>query len=88
MGGEGSMAAANASLKNNRNQLAKRKDSKALSGSYAHVKMKDLPKASTQSLKKIREQIQRENETARKKVIVGFVFLFIGVMAFLYFLLA
>ncbi len=88
MGGEGSMAAANASLKNNRNQLAKRKDSKALSGSYAHVKMKDFPKASPQTLKKIRERMQQENETARKKGFLGFVFLFIGAIMFLYFLLS
>lgn len=45
MGGEGSMAAANALLKNNRSQFAKRKDKKALSGSYSNVEIKKFPEA-------------------------------------------
>ncbi|MBD0832442.1 hypothetical protein [Aestuariibaculum sediminum] len=45
MGGEGAMMAANSSLKNNRDLVSKRKESKALQGSYANVNIKKYPNA-------------------------------------------
>ncbi|MCB4808673.1 hypothetical protein LG651_10470 [Tamlana sp. 62-3] len=68
MGGEGSMAAANNSLKNNRNLLAKRKDKKALSGSYCGVEMKNFPKSTPELLKKIKQQTLKENKSYKRKV--------------------
>ncbi|MGE5944545.1 MAG: hypothetical protein ACM31G_09425, partial [Flavobacteriales bacterium] len=70
MGGEGSMAAANSSLKLNRSQLAKRKERKVLEGSYANLEMKDFPKASPEQLKLIKEKIQSENRQNRTKQIL------------------
>ena len=57
MGGEGSMMAANNSLKNNRSLLSKRKEKNSLSGSYSNVKMADFPKATAQELKRIKDPI-------------------------------
>lgn len=87
MGGEGSMAAANASLKNNRSLLAKRKEKKALSGSYANVEMKEFPKATPQKLRLIREKLIRENRETRIKKLIGFIFLFLSLSLLLFFLL-
>ncbi len=70
MGGEGSMMAANNSLKNNRNLVAKRKEKKALSGSYANLKLAEFPKATPEELKRIKEKIQRENKLLRIKQII------------------
>lgn len=56
MGGEGSMAGANVSLKNNRNQLSKRKDRKALGGSYANIELKEFPKATEAQILELREK--------------------------------
>lgn len=70
MGGEGSMAAANASLKLNRSQLTKRKEKRRSEGSYANVEMKDFPKASPEQLKLIKEKIQLENRRNRTKQIL------------------
>ena len=67
MGGEGSMAAANASLKLNRGQLAKQKVKRAFEGSYANVEMKDFPKATPEQLESIKERIQLENKRKRTK---------------------
>jgi len=75
MGGEGSMMAANQSLKTNRNQL-KRKDRNALSGSYSNIKLKEFPKATAQELQEIKERIQKENkETLTKQLLylIGFI---------------
>ncbi|TBN05479.1 hypothetical protein EYD45_04165 [Hyunsoonleella flava] len=77
MGGEGSMAGANVSLKNNRNQLSKRKHRKALGGSYADIELKEFPKASEKQLKEIKEKIQKENRRARLWQLMVFMLLII-----------
>jgi hypothetical protein len=73
MGGEGSMAAANSSLKLNRSQLAKRKermDKKGVDGSYSNVEMRKFPEATPEQLKLIREKIQLQNKKNRLKQLV------------------
>lgn len=81
MGGEGSMMAANQSLKNNRSQLSKRKDKKALGGSYANIQLKEFPKATNEQLQGIKERLQKENKQTRLKQFILFIFL-IAVMCF------
>lgn len=83
MGGEGSMMAANNSLKNNRSLLSKRKEKGALSGSYANIKLKELPKASPEQLLEIKKRLKRENKEARIKNISIFLILFFGVISFI-----
>ncbi|WP_346881086.1 hypothetical protein [uncultured Algibacter sp.] len=85
MGGEGAMAAANASLKNNRGQMSKRKDRKALEGSYAHIELKDFPKATEAQLHAIKEKINKENRQARVKHIIMFVIMALALVLFLRF---
>ena len=75
MGGEGAMVAANASLKNNRSLLAKRKEKKALSGSYANVDMKEFPNATPRRLNEIREKLTRENREIRIKQFTAIILL-------------
>ena len=87
MGGEGSMAAANASLKNNRSLLSKRKEKGALSGSYANVKMKEFPSASPELLFEIKSRIIKENTKLKRKQIIGFLCAFIILSVFLILLL-
>ncbi|GAA4290070.1 hypothetical protein [Aestuariibaculum suncheonense] len=70
MGGEGAMLAASNSLKNNRNLVSKRKENKALEGSYANVKMKTFPKAIETDLIRIREKVQLANRKARIQLLV------------------
>ncbi|WP_339917394.1 hypothetical protein [Yeosuana marina] len=70
MGGEGSMIAANNSLKNNRNLVAKRKEKRALSGNYLAVQLAEFPKATPEQLDRIKEKIQRENKQLRIKQII------------------
>lgn len=72
MGGEGSMMAANQSLKNNRS-LSKRKENKALSGSYANIELKTFPKATPDQLQEIKERTQLENKQSLIKNIIGFI---------------
>lgn len=86
MGGEGSMAATNNSLKNNRNLLAKRKDKKALSGSYAKIERKEFPKPTKQQLSRIKERLKRENNVLRNKRILAFVFALSALLLFYYLL--
>lgn len=74
MGGEGSMMAANQSLKSNRNLLAKRKDRKALNGSYAGLKIADFPEASKQDLERLRVKLLQDRRQTRKKQLLVFVF--------------
>lgn len=57
MGGEGSMLHAIKSLKNNRSLLSKRKEKGALSGSYANIKLKKLPKATPEQLLEIKKRL-------------------------------
>jgi len=78
MGGEGSMAAANNSLKNNRSLLSKRKEKEALSGSYANVKIKEFPKASPEQLNEIKERIQKDVRKNRVKLVLTSVIFFLA----------
>ncbi|OEK09107.1 hypothetical protein A8C32_14585 [Flavivirga aquatica] len=87
MGGEGSMAAANASLKNNRSLTAKRKDKKALEGSYAGVELKEFPKVTEEQIVEIRERIKKENKQARIKQVLIFVAMCIVLLFFIKYLL-
>lgn len=82
MGGEGSMAAANNSLKNNRN-LLKKKRKGSLSGSYANVELKEFPEATPEQLKEIKERIKREQKLIRKKQIFAMLVIIIALF-FLY----
>ncbi len=85
MGGEGAMMAANNSLKNNRSLLAKRKETKALEGSYATIELKEFPKATSEQLEEIRERIQIKNKQNRvRQLIVLGVFLIILVSFTIY----
>lgn len=87
MGGEGSMAAANVSLKNNRNQLAKRKNKNALSGSYANVKMKTFPEVSPEELIVIRKKIRKENKQVRLRQLIIFVIFILSFILFFFYLI-
>lgn len=69
MGGEGAMAAASNSLKNNRSLLSKRQDKKVLSGSYEGVKMKSFPKSTPALLNKIKQQTIEENRVYKRKIV-------------------
>lgn len=51
MGGEGSMMAANNSLKNNRALVSKRKEKSGLVGSYSNVKLAEFPDTTAKLLK-------------------------------------
>ena len=77
MGGEGSMMSANNSLKNNRSLLSKRKEKKALSGSYSNLKMKDFPE--------IKDKISEENkQTTQKQLVFLIAFLLILYLIYVY----
>lgn len=82
MGGEGSMAAANNSLKNNRNLLAKRKEKSALRGSYSKIVLKKFPKPSEEQLTEIKERLNRENKALMKKQILVFLLVLVGSVCF------
>ncbi len=77
MGGEGSMMAANNSLKNNRSLLSKRKEKSSLSGSYSNVELAAFPKATAQELKMIREKMKQEYKQIMIKQLIVFGILFI-----------
>lgn len=74
MGGEGSMMAANESLKTNRNLLAKRKERKGLEGSYAGIEILEFPKMSGKDLETLRLRLQIEKRQLRTKRTLGFIF--------------
>ena len=76
------MAAANNSLKNNRN-LLKKKRKGSLSGSYANVELKEFPEATPEQLKEIKERIKREQKLIRKKQIFAMLVIIIALF-FLY----
>ncbi|WP_298498757.1 hypothetical protein [uncultured Algibacter sp.] len=86
MGGEGSMLAAIKSLKNNRNLLSKRKEKSALGGSYANIRLKELPEATPEVLQEIKQRIIRERKQARIKSISIFLVLLFGLIALVLFL--
>ncbi|WP_298554798.1 hypothetical protein [uncultured Algibacter sp.] len=81
MGGEGSIMAANNSLKNNRCLLSKRREKGALGGGYANIELKELPKSTPEKLLEIRQRLKRENKNARIKNIALFLVLIFGTVA-------
>ncbi|WP_034041334.1 hypothetical protein [Wocania ichthyoenteri] len=83
MGGEGSMMAANNSLKNNRDLVSKRKERGGLTGSYSNVKLAEFPEATPEQLKEIKERMKREQKQIRKKQIFA-MFIIILALFFLY----
>ncbi|WP_396601888.1 hypothetical protein [Algibacter sp. R77976] len=85
MGGEGSMMAANNSLKNNRSLLSKRKENGALGGSYSNIELKEFPKATPEQLEDIKIRIKRDHRVARIKTILIFLILLFGLIAFVLF---
>lgn len=87
MGGEGAMMAANNSLKNNRSLLAKRKDTKALEGSYANVEIKTFPKASAEQLEAIKAKLQAKNKLNQKRLLVATAILVLVLLGFLWIVL-
>lgn len=74
MGGGGSMAGANQSLKANRKLVGKRKENRF---SFVHTSTEkteyDLPKSTPETLKRIQERVTRENKLRLKKrlIIIG-----------------
>jgi len=74
MGGEGSMMAANNSLKNNRSLLSKRREKNALSGSYSKLELKDFPDSTPEALELIKQKIKREKRQTLIKTILVFIF--------------
>ena len=86
MGGEGAMMAANNSLKNNRSLLSKRKDAKALEGSYANIELKEFPKATAEQLQEIRERIQIKNKQNRFRQFLAIIFIIVVLISFLLFI--
>jgi len=85
MGGEGSMMAANNSLKNNRKLISKRKERNGLCGSYSNTEIKEFPKARPEQLKEIKERIIKENRQTRTKQILIILVLFLSLVLFFYF---
>lgn len=83
MGGEGAMAAANNSLKNNRN-LLKNKRKGSLSGSYANIELKEFPEATSEQLEEIKEKIIKQNKADRAKQLIVFIVL-VTVLILLFF---
>lgn len=80
MGGEGSMMAANQSLKNNRALVVKRKENRALSGSYANLEIKEFPEATAEDLELIKQKIKRQKRKSIIRQILIFTMLLIGVV--------
>ena len=90
MGGEGAMMNANQSLKANRKLVGKRKENRF---SFVHTSSEkteyNLPKATPETIRKIKEKIQRENKLRRQKrfiliiILIGF-FMTILISVFMY----
>lgn len=86
MGGEGSMMAANQSLKSNRNLLSKRKEKAALSGSYTNIELKEFPKSTPQMLHHIKQRLEEEQRRRMVRVFLVFGFIISMVVSiFVYF---
>ncbi|MFD1162723.1 hypothetical protein [Hwangdonia seohaensis] len=86
MGGEGSMAAANNSLKNNRN-LLKKKRKGSLAGSYGNLEMAEFPEATPQQLLEIEKKIRNKNKQARIKQLIIFAIFMLVFLSFIYYLI-
>ncbi|GFZ80573.1 hypothetical protein GCM10011531_08340 [Aquaticitalea lipolytica] len=83
MGGEGSMMAANNSLKNNRNLVSKRKEKRSLSGSYTDVKLAKFPEATPELLLEIKLQLKKEKRSLHLKQAILFLIIVIVLIAIL-----
>ena len=71
MGGEGSMMAANQSLKSNRNMIAKRKaKSFSFVSNSTHKTEFDFPKATEKDILRLRKKLIKEHKLRRTKQIV------------------
>lgn len=87
MGGEGSMMAANNSLKNNRSMLSKRKGKSLGLITKSNSKTEyNLPKAKPEDIKRLRDKLQQEQRLSRIKSIILFLVIFILLIALLIFL--
>jgi len=80
MGGEGSMMAANQSLKNNRSLTSKRREHNALSGSYANIKLKKFKKATPEQLEAIKAKTIKDNKKSQLKHIGIFIVVCLGLL--------
>jgi len=80
MGGEGSMMAANQSLKNNRKLTTKRKEKGVLSGSYSKIQLKEFPKATQEQLDVIKQKTKSANKKALIEQIALFILASIGIL--------
>ncbi|XMO87303.1 hypothetical protein AAFN75_03245 [Algibacter sp. AS12] len=87
MGGEGSMMAANNSLKNNRSLTSKRREKGALGGSYANIGLKEFPHATPVQLIEIKQRLKKEHREARIKYLVVFLLLLFVIIPLFWFLL-
>jgi len=76
MGGEGSMAYANQSLKKNRSQLKKRKfrDTKDLMKSYSGKSTLEFEKIDPKELLKIKKEIRLKAKKENEKLLVVYIF--------------
>ncbi len=74
MGGEGSMAAANQSLKQNRILLRKRKfrDTKDLMRSYSESSTLEFEKIAPEDLSRIKQEIRSKAKREQKKRIIAY----------------
>ena len=87
MGGEGSMMAANNSLKNTRSMLSKRKGkSLGLIAKSNYKTEYNLPKAKPEDIKRLRDKLQQEQRLSRIKSIILFLVIFIILIVILIFL--
>ncbi|HIC32347.1 MAG TPA: hypothetical protein EYO76_10565 [Flavobacteriaceae bacterium] len=87
MGGEGSMMAANNSLKNNRSMLSKRNGRSLGLVTNSNFKTEyNLPKATPEDIKRLRNKLQQEQRLSRIKSVILFLVIFILLIALLIFL--
>ena len=87
MGGEGAMMAMINAIKNNKSLLSKRKDKKALSGSYANVKLNDFPEATPKMLHEIRIRMAKERKQRLIKMAIAFAVAITGLTLFLIYII-
>jgi len=86
MGGEGAMMAMINAIKNNKSLLAKRKDKKALSGSYGNAKL-NFKEATPEMLQEIRERLKKERKQRMIKTVVVSIIVFAVFLTFLIFII-
>jgi len=81
MGGEGSMMRMIHTLRNNKSMLTKRKERKALQGSYANIKL-EFPKATPEVIIRIREKVIRQQKQTKKRqfIALGIVLTFLIIL--------